>query len=263
MMRPNHYILEDYANENDVENLYRYVPGGYHPVALGDVFDDGRFRVVHKLGFGGYATVWLCRDNTTKKWRAAKIMTAKASKPDCADLRALGLFKGIDSDVLATNHIQLPLEHFWLDGPNGRHLCFVLPLLGPSLSAVYHHYGHVPELMKDICFQMVESLRFVHSQDLCHGDIRTNNILFRPIDGVDDWEEAIMQLLGRPNLVRVEHVDETRSEPERDPGIPAYLVPSAYLPYGSGACSSEIAVIDFGVSYPISSPPVEKGTGIP
>lgn len=39
-----------------------YRPGGFHPVALGDTFQDGRFVVRHKLGFGGQATVWLARD---------------------------------------------------------------------------------------------------------------------------------------------------------------------------------------------------------
>lgn len=39
-----------------------YRPGGFHPVALGDTFQDGRFVIRHKLGFGGQATVWLAQD---------------------------------------------------------------------------------------------------------------------------------------------------------------------------------------------------------
>jgi hypothetical protein len=38
------------------EEFSSYGPGGYHPVALGDVF-GGRFRVAHKLGFGNDSTV--------------------------------------------------------------------------------------------------------------------------------------------------------------------------------------------------------------
>jgi serine/threonine-protein kinase SRPK3 len=44
------------------EPEYRYRIGGYHPVLLGDTFKDGRYKVLHKLGFGGYATVWAARD---------------------------------------------------------------------------------------------------------------------------------------------------------------------------------------------------------
>ncbi|KAK4154916.1 kinase-like domain-containing protein [Chaetomidium leptoderma] len=257
------YRLNDDADADEVEDIFCYTPGGYHPVALGDALGDGgRFRVYHKLGFGGYATVWLCHDNISKKWRAVKIMTADSSTPDCAELKALRLFNGIDPDVLAANRLQLALEHFWIDGPNGRHLCFVLPFLGPKLSTTYSTYGHVPELMKDICFQLVEALKFLHSHRLCHGDFRTDNLLFRLADGVDEWdEEAVMKLLGKPDLARVEHMDG--AETKFEPGVPAYLVERAHIAYGSGVCSSQIAVIDFGVSYRASQPPIYKGTGIP
>ncbi len=39
-----------------------YRPGGYHPVHLGDVFHDGQYKVIRKLGEGSYSTVWLARD---------------------------------------------------------------------------------------------------------------------------------------------------------------------------------------------------------
>ena len=45
----------------EVESPDRYQPGGYHPVHLGDVYHQ-RYRVIHKLGFGTYSTVWLARD---------------------------------------------------------------------------------------------------------------------------------------------------------------------------------------------------------
>ena len=39
-----------------------YHPGGYHPVHLGDAFNDGQYKVIRKLGEGSYSTVWLARD---------------------------------------------------------------------------------------------------------------------------------------------------------------------------------------------------------
>ena len=36
-------------------------PGGYHPVHIGDQL-HGRYLVVRKLGWGHFATVWLCWD---------------------------------------------------------------------------------------------------------------------------------------------------------------------------------------------------------
>lgn len=45
------------------EPLENYRPGGYHPVHIGDAFDDGRFTVVRKLGWGQHSTVWLAKDS--------------------------------------------------------------------------------------------------------------------------------------------------------------------------------------------------------
>ena len=39
-----------------------YRPGGYHPVHLGDIFNNGQYKVIRKLGEGSYSTVWLARN---------------------------------------------------------------------------------------------------------------------------------------------------------------------------------------------------------
>jgi hypothetical protein len=44
----------------EAQNEYRV--GGFHPVELGDVF-SARYRVLRKLGYGRYSTVWLFEDN--------------------------------------------------------------------------------------------------------------------------------------------------------------------------------------------------------
>ena len=36
--------------------------GGFYPARLGETFDDGRFVITRKLGWGGYSSVWLARD---------------------------------------------------------------------------------------------------------------------------------------------------------------------------------------------------------
>lgn len=41
--------------------LLRYHKKCYFPVSIGHVFKD-RYRIISKLGFGAYSTVWLVRD---------------------------------------------------------------------------------------------------------------------------------------------------------------------------------------------------------
>lgn len=38
--------------------LYR--PGGLHPIILGDTLKNGQYRVIRKLSYGSFSTVWLC-----------------------------------------------------------------------------------------------------------------------------------------------------------------------------------------------------------
>jgi serine/threonine-protein kinase SRPK3 len=60
-------IYELYGTSNlllfEEENVLNYRAGGYHPVALGDTLKDGRYKIYHKLGYGGFSTVWVARDS--------------------------------------------------------------------------------------------------------------------------------------------------------------------------------------------------------
>ena len=44
------------------ENVVRYCKGGFHPTCIGDEFNDGRYKIRMKLGWGGFSTVWLAAD---------------------------------------------------------------------------------------------------------------------------------------------------------------------------------------------------------
>lgn len=62
MLERSMYWDEDY----EVEDIERYTVGGYHPVRLGDVLSSSNvhtpsrhYRILHKLGQGSFATVWL------------------------------------------------------------------------------------------------------------------------------------------------------------------------------------------------------------
>lgn len=56
-----------YSCTIDAEPLHHYAKGGYHPVTLGGFLADERYKILHKLGWGGYSTVWAARDERLYK----------------------------------------------------------------------------------------------------------------------------------------------------------------------------------------------------
>ncbi|KAK3494199.1 kinase-like domain-containing protein [Neurospora hispaniola] len=289
---PNKYELDPWP-KSAVENPNEYRPGGYHPILLGDHLgppsNPSRFRVFHKLGYGGFGTVWLCQDmdemrnNKKWKWRVVKVMSAKASnlKGGNADLKVMEMFEGVDRELLKEKGVSIPMESFWIKGPNGRHLCLMMEWLGPETTGLARCIGHCEGMMKDICFQLLEAMEFIHSRGLCHGDFRPQNILLRLKNGVDEWsEEQLLEILGEPERGTVVEDDDPwdyskgmpppllMKEPEEmqpvkgNPSVPEYLVGCGDIAYGSGLVSTKIAVVDFGVAYPSSDHPARGTSGI-
>lgn len=167
-----------------LEKLHDYELGGHHPVHLGDLLGtDGRYRVIHKLGNGGFANIWLCRDfgvvrnsetsNTTKYVAVKVLMNEASSEDDCSELLGNNLLDLVRAQEDTSNDIQsvsLPLHHFTIGGPNGNHLCFVYPVLGPSLKSGLPHASEDPgTILRDISLKTTAAVKFLHSYNICHG----------------------------------------------------------------------------------------------
>ncbi|RYO76545.1 hypothetical protein DL766_005876 [Monosporascus sp. MC13-8B] len=244
----------------NVEDIGKYRRGGLHPIRLGDLLgDNDRFRVVHKLGYGHFSTVWLCFDNQKKLWRGVKVLCAEESVEDSPELRAMRYFEGLSAEYMSDNHIGLPLGHFWLTGPNGRHLCLILPLLGPRIRGndkegyddqLWFLKAQNPDIYTDVAFQVTQGLNVLHSRGLCHGDLRPANILLQYDRKAYRLSEAeIMGMLDEPEDY------EVRLSPGKllPAGIPPYLVAPADQSSLRSLLSGKISIVDFGLSYPIPS----------
>jgi hypothetical protein len=44
------------------EDPIAYTEFGFHPVHPGDVYSEGRYRVIRKISSGDYSTIWLAED---------------------------------------------------------------------------------------------------------------------------------------------------------------------------------------------------------
>lgn len=198
-------------------------------------------------------------------------MSAKESTPDCAELRAMETLRTIDHSTLESDfHISSPLEHFWIDGPNGRHLALVFTLSAINTDCLFRVHGPNRTLIKDLCFQLAKSLELIHSRGLCHGDFRSSNILVRLLPGIDSLPEA--ELLKafhngkckKPETVRVISAEDDQPVTRAScPSVPEHLVSSVSIGFHSSLCAASLSITDFGVSYPFSDPPVQGCTGIP
>ncbi|KAI0438181.1 hypothetical protein F4803DRAFT_555314 [Xylaria telfairii] len=138
-----------------VEDVGGYVAGGLHPIHLGDkIGPDERFEVHHKLGYSDACTMWLCLDSREDRRVCVKVFRAEKSVEPHPEIEALYLFEGIDRDELQSNRISTMDEHFWIDGSNGYHLCFVMQVLGPPINYGLKGIGlDTPDLLGDLCLQ--------------------------------------------------------------------------------------------------------------
>lgn len=153
----------------DVENVEKYVPGGYHPVDIGDqlgpVGGNHCYTVVHKMGFGGFATVWLTRCSRDKQYYALKILTADLPQSQGKDLTILQYLK---DNGFEHPHVVKLRESFEVSGPNGTHTCLVLPALGPSLDHSAKE-ALAPVMRFKICQQIASGVAALHERGICHG----------------------------------------------------------------------------------------------
>lgn len=160
-----------------LEHVYDYEPSGHHPVHLGDVYGNNQqYQIIYKLSHGGSATVWLCRDTNSdqgNRYVALKILIAEISENDCRELQLLH-FESTDkqhgSVKGGSESICLPLDHFKIHGPNGSHLCFVYPVLGPNVSLGLFDASSDPgKDLRDISLQIVRAVQFLLIQGIFHG----------------------------------------------------------------------------------------------
>ena len=199
------------GNEEAYENLEGYRVGGYHPVVIGDKLDDGKYTIVHKLGAGTAATVWLAQtmNHHGSQYVAVKILSANHSTDDCNELQ---LQKHLQKQVEAghkLSSVALLLDSFWMDGPNGRHLCLTYPVAGPSLSMIRRNDIKIgPDKAQALALQTAHGLQELHNAGVVYGDLSSNNLLFRLADDINSWTvEELYERFGPPEEDEIQTAD--------------------------------------------------------
>lgn len=131
------------CDDIEVEGLGTYEHGGFYAVVLGETFSSRRYTVVHKLGHGGFATVWLVWDHTNREYVALKILRADQSE-SCEELEILQYLARLGVN-LEENFICPLLDSFSFDGPNGHHLCLMFLWRVSLLTRGFFHHDQRPK----------------------------------------------------------------------------------------------------------------------
>ncbi|KAG5959089.1 hypothetical protein E4U56_005095 [Claviceps arundinis] len=247
--------------EAEVEDLTNYKQFGLHPIILGDILPkpltcvsdvnkEPRYRILLKLGYGGFATMWLARDLVEQRYVAVKV--GLGSEKPLLDREA-----EILSQICKTGPgkhgykrvIEL-LDVFIVEGPNGFHQCLVTEVVAPLSDENANDYCSF-----DVVRQIVEGFAFLHEEGIVHGDPHIGNFGIA-LPQLDQFEEAdIMEYFLNPELILVIPRDPKLSINS----IPPYIVKSVIttadflksrkvFPAGS----LTVKIMGFGRAYRIS-----------
>ena len=194
---------DEFERESGNEEFTDYKPEGYHPVILGENFNNFKYSVVQKLGWGYFSTVWLVKEKATGKNYALKIQKSKKSYSEAAEdeiqiLLALkeGMakeeWKKTIEDLNAGHNLSLtPADNFCIGlidnfvhyGMHGKHYCSVFEIMGPNLLDLIEFFefqdrGMDIKLVKVIARQLLIGLDYMHR--ICgviHTDLKPENIM--------------------------------------------------------------------------------------
>lgn len=175
-------LKDDLVLDEEQEDKHEYKKGGYHRVKIGDVFKK-RYKVIKKLGWGNFSTVWLCDDLMKPDCQIALKIVKSASNHTEAALDEIKLLRKISyMDTLCSMPVVHMLDNFTHRGPHGNHVCLVFEVLGKNLLSLIRVYdkGLPISVVKIITKQLLVGLDFLHSKcKIIHTDLKPENILLQ------------------------------------------------------------------------------------
>jgi serine/threonine-protein kinase SRPK3 len=164
-----------------VEPIECYRKGGFHPIHIDDVLQN-RYRIVNKLGYGAYGTIWLVEDLDSGRCAALKVLAAEADKDSDSEVKSeVAILRHLkrrqlnaDSDGSDGQEFLMEFfDDFKVEGPNGIHQCIVTEVLGPSIGTdvdeIYDEEWYPIEIAKMLVTQVIRGVAYLHTCGVVHG----------------------------------------------------------------------------------------------
>ncbi|KAF8149448.1 kinase-like domain-containing protein [Crassisporium funariophilum] len=222
--------VPEYTQYPDMELVSYYCKGGYHPIHINDIFHQ-RYRIVNKLGYGAYATVWLVEDLMSKRYASLKVLAADASKAG-SEIEVLRHLRGHQQRTSEVGgggeYVMKVFDDFVIEGPNGTHRGIVTELLGPSLASdieeIYEDERYPIPVGIKMAAQIARGVAYLHKCGIVHGDLHMKNMLLCTPQ-MSHWsQQQMLQYFGEPRKRLLTRRD--REPTTTSPHVPAYLVTS-------------------------------------
>ena len=130
-----------------------------------------KYKLLKKLGKGSFGNIYLCKENSSKEFFAAKLEN-KSSPINTLE---------IEYQIIQTLKIdRIPLIKQY--GQNDTYNILIMQLLGKSLEHIFENVLNKQKMsVKCVCnlaIQMIAILEQIHNKNIIHRDIKPSNFLF-------------------------------------------------------------------------------------
>jgi len=183
--------LPSHRSQSVVTSRVRDDADGHLVYKAGDWLQN-RFQIISLLGEGTFGKCLKCRDRKRDDVIALKIIKNIEKYRDAAKLEIKVLQKIAKKDPTNKNLCIQLLGSFNYHG----HICLLFPKLGKSVfdfmkSNMYQPYQF--SQVRHIAYQLLLSVRFLHSIKLTHTDLKPENMLFVDSSYDSFWSDKARQ----------------------------------------------------------------------